>query len=223
MHYLKNLFSIYLPILKNKKIIKIIFLSFLVSIFLVSMIFYYLWNLAPSFSWIHIIIGEFYYDLVKIFWKFIVFSFLILLIPPLFSIIICFFLDDIIEGVYYAVSKKKNLNLKTLSFFSGIIVSLKILIYSISIFIMVVLLKFFFFSNFYLVLVIQFVLSSFIISKEYSNLICYKFSIRNPNLFTNIKNGLICNIFFSVPLLGVIAPILTSIIVSTAYIKQKDL
>ena len=77
-------------LLKNKNILKIIFLSFLFAILLVTIIFYF-WNLAPSLSWAQIILGSFYDDILKIFWKFIIFSVLIFFIPPFFSIIVSFF------------------------------------------------------------------------------------------------------------------------------------
>ncbi|MEC6996687.1 MAG: EI24 domain-containing protein [Pseudomonadota bacterium] len=223
MTYLKDKFNYYIPIFKNKRIIKIIIISFLLSFFLVALIFYYLWNLAPSFSWIHFIIGKFYYDLVGMFWQFIIFSFLIFLIPPLFSVVISFFLDDIIDETYLSLSKKKDLKLNNLSYLSGIYVGIKIFLYASMIFLFVIFLKLFFLSNSYLILLIQFLLSSYMICREYSNLICYKFSIRNPNFLINIKNGVICNILFGIPLIGIIAPVLTTIIISSSYIKDKNL
>ena len=223
MNYLKNLFNFYIPIFRSKGIIKITIFSFLLSFFLVTLIFYYLWNLAPSFSWIHFIIGRFYYDLVNMFWQFIIFSFLIFLIPPLFSVVISFFLDDIIKETYLSISKKKDLKLKNLSYLSGIYVGMKIFLYAGIIFIFVIFLKVFFLSNSYLILMIQFLLSSYMICKEYSNLICYKFSIRNPSFFVNIKNGIICNALFSIPLIGIVAPVLTTIIISSSFIKAKNL
>ena len=150
-------------------------------------------------------------------------SFLIFLIPPLFYIIVSFFLDSIVEAVYLTLSKKRTLKLKSLSYFSGIIVSIKILLYTSFIFLFVILLKIFFISNNYLILIIQFLLSSFMICKEYSNLICFKFSIRNPDLLSNIKNGAICNILFSIPIVGFVAPILTTIIITALHVKEKNL
>ena len=84
-------------------------------------------------------------------------------------------------------------------------------------------LKLFFISNNYTVLAIQFLLSSYIISKEYANLICYKLSIRNPSLLKNVKNGVVGNVFFSLPIINIIAPLLTAIIITTEYVKEKDL
>lgn len=223
MSKLKKFFSEYFPVLKNRTILKIIILSFFLSFLLVGIIIYYLWNIAPSLTWIHIIIGNYYYDLVKVFWDFIIFSFLIFLIPPLFYIIVSFFLDSIVEAVYLTLSKKRTLKLKSLSYFSGIIVSIKIFLYTSFIFLFVILLKVFFISNNYLILIIQFLLSSFMICKEYSNLICFKFSIRNPDLLSNIKNGAICNILFSIPIVGFVAPILTTIIITALHVKEKNL
>ncbi len=223
MNNIKKLFSYYFPILKNKNIIKILLLSFLSSLFLVFIALYYFWSLAPSLTWISFIFGSFYDDLVKVFWNFIIFSLLIFLIPPLFSIIVSFFLDDIVEAVYLSLSKRKSLILQSLSYFSGIIVSIKILSYTTLIFILVIFLNFFFISNKYLILIIQFLLSSFIICKEYSNLICFKLSIRNPSLISNIKNGIVCNIMFSIPVIVFIAPVLTTIIITAKLIKKDNL
>ena len=71
--YLKD----YLSLLKNKNILKIVILSFIFATLLVVLIFFYLWNLAPTFSWLHFIMGSFYFDIIKVFWKFIIFSILI--------------------------------------------------------------------------------------------------------------------------------------------------
>ena len=130
MHDLKIRLLNFLSIFKNKIILRIILLSFLISFFFGGIIFYYLWTLAPSFKWLYFILGSYYYDLVKIFWDFIIFSFLIFFIPPLFYLIISFFLDYIVEEVYYKFSKKQNLKIKTLSFMSGIFTSVKIFLYT---------------------------------------------------------------------------------------------
>ena len=126
----KSLLS-YIRLLKNKKILKIIFLSFLFAILLVILIFFYFWSLAPSLTWVQIILGTFYNRILEVFWKFIIFSILIFLIPPFFSIIVSFFLDNIVEEVYFVASKNKNKSLKSLSYLSGIVVSIKIFLYKI--------------------------------------------------------------------------------------------
>ena len=210
-------------LLKNKKILKIIFLSFLFAILLVILIFFYFWSLAPSLTWIQIILGTFYNRILEVFWKFIIFSILIFLIPPFFSIIVSFFLDNIVEEVYSVASKNKNKNLKSLSYLSGIVVSIKIFLYTLIIFLLIIFLKLFLFSNNLVILGIQFVLSSYIIAKEYGEMITYKLCIRNPSLFNNIKNGLICNILFCVPVINIIAPVLTTIIITNKYIKDNSL
>ena len=223
MNNIKAYFAYYVPLLKSRTIITIIISSFIFSIIGVGVILYFLWNIAPSFNWISFLIGSYYFNLVKMFWNFIIFSVLIFLIPPLFSIILSFFLDKIVEEVYFLFSKKKTLKLKTLSHISGIIVGLKILIYTTFIFILIIVIKIFFISNNYINFIIQFLLTSYVICKEYSNLICFKFSMRNPGLLINIKNGIICNFLFSMPVIGLIAPILSTIIMTTAYIKRNDL
>ena len=124
-------------LLKNKKILKIIFLSFLFAILLVILIFFYFWSLAPSLTWVQIILGTFYNRILEVFWKFIIFSILIFLIPPFFSIIVSFFLDNIVEEVYSVASKNKNKNLKSLSYLSGIVVSIKIFLYTLLIFLLI--------------------------------------------------------------------------------------
>ncbi|MDC3024575.1 hypothetical protein OA264_03795, partial [Alphaproteobacteria bacterium] len=78
-------------------------------------------------------------------------------------------------------------------------------------------------SNNLAILIIQFLLSSYIIAKEYGELITYKLSIRNPNTLQNIKNGIICNILFCLPLINIIAPILTTTIITIRYVKQQSL
>ena len=213
----------YLKLLKNKKILKIILLSFLFAILLVIFIFFYFWSLAPSLTWVQIILGSIYDRMLEVFWKFIIFSILIFLIPPFFSIIVSFFLDNIVEEVYFVASKNKNKNLKSLSYLSGIIVSIKIFLYALIIFMLIIFLKLFLFSNNLVILSIQFVLSSYIIAKEYGELITYKLCIRNPRLVNNIKNGLICNILFCVPVINIIAPVLTTVIITKKYIKDNSL
>ena len=218
----KSLLS-YIRLLKNKKILKIIFLSFLFAILLVILIFFYFWSLAPSLTWIQIILGTFYNRILEVFWKFIIFSILIFLIPPFFSIIVSFFLDNIVEEVYFVASKNKNKSLKSLSYLSGIVVSIKIFLYALLIFLLIIFLKLFLFSNNLVILSIQFVLSSYIIAKEYGELITYKLCIRNPSFVNNIKNGLICNILFCVPVINIIAPILTTVVITNKYIKDNSL
>ena len=223
INYITEYLLSFANLLKNKNILKIIFLSFLFAILLVAIIFFYFWNLAPSLSWAQIILGSFYDDMLKIFWKFVIFSVLIFLIPPFFSIIVSFFLDDIVEEVYFTVSKNKNVELKTLSYLSGIIISIKIFLYALVIFLLIIFLKVFIISNNLLILSIQFLLSSYVIAKEYGELITYKLCIRNPNLVSNIKNGLLCNILFCLPIINIIAPVLTTVIITNKLIKERSL
>ena len=136
------------------------------AILLVILIFFYFWSLAPSLTWIQIILGTFYNRILEVFWKFIIFSILIFLIPPFFSIIVSFFLDNIVEEVYSVASKNKNKNLKSLSYLSGIVVSIKIFLYTLLIFLLIIFLKLFLFSNNLVILSLQFVLSSYIIAKN---------------------------------------------------------
>ena len=91
------------------------------------------------------------------------------------------------------------------------------------IFLFIIFLKLFVVSNNLAILIIQFLLSSYVIAKEYGELITYKLSIRNPNMLQNIKNGAICNILFCLPLINVIAPILTTIIITIRNVKQQSL
>ena len=221
--YLKNSLLNFASLLKNRNILRIILLSFLFATLLVVFIFFYFWNLAPSLTWIQIILGSFYDKMLQMFWKFIIFSVLIFLIPPFFSIIVSFFLDDIVEEVYFSTSKNKNKKLKSLSYLSGIIVSIKILLYAVVIFLFIIFLKLFVISNTLVILSLQFLLSSYIIAKEYGELITYKLSVRNPTFMNNLKNGVLCNILFCFPVLNVIAPILTTIIITNKYIKDNSL
>ena len=221
MNNIKFYLRDYLSLLKNKNILKIVILSFIFATLLVVLIFFYLWNLAPTFSWLQFIMGSFYFDIIKVFWKFIIFSFLIFLIPPLFSIIVSFFMDDIVEEVFFAVTNNDKKILKNLSFLSGIIVSIKILMYVFVIFLLIIFLKIFLISNNFLIHIVQFLLTSYIIAKEYGELITYKLSIRNPGFQTNLKNGIICNILFILPIINIIAPILTTIIITKKYLKEQ--
>ena len=223
MSNFKEYLSIFLVLIKNKNILRIIFFSFLFSVVLFGLVFFYLWNLAPSIKWVQFIIGSFYYDLLEMFWKFVIFSVLIFLIPIFFSITVSFFLDDLVEEVYFTISKKQNIAIQSLSYFSGIIVGVKIFLYSMLIFLFIIFLKLFVVSNNLAILIIQFLLSSYVIAKEYGELITYKLSIRNPNMLQNIKNGAICNILFCLPLINVIAPILTTIIITIRNVKQQSL
>ena len=102
-------------------------------------------------------------------------------------------------------------------------VSLKIIFYVTLIFLLIVFLKFFYIKNAYIALTIQFLLSSIIISKEYSSLIYYKFSKRNPSTLTNIYNGILCNLLFYIPVINALAPVLTTIFITTKFIKEEKL
>ena len=222
-----NIFKKYLinytSLLTNKSILKIILLSFSLAIFFVALIFFYFWNLAPSLYWAQIILGSFYTNISVIFWKFIIFSILIFLIPPFFSIIVSFFLDNIVEEVYLAIGKDKKKKLKSLSYLSGIIVSIKIFLYSLIIFLLIIFLKLFIISNNLIILSFHFLLASYIIAKEYGELITFKLCVRNPTFVSNIKNGLICNILFCLPIINVIAPVITTVIITNQYIKRGSL
>ena len=116
MSNFKEYLSIFLVLIKNKNILRIIFFSFLFSVVLFGLVFFYLWNLAPSIKWVQFIIGSFYYDLLEMFWKFVIFSVLIFLIPIFFSITVSFFLDDLVEEVYFTISKKQNIAIQSLSY-----------------------------------------------------------------------------------------------------------
>ena len=176
MNNFKEYLFIFLVLVKNKNILKIIFFSFLFSVVLFSLVFFYVWDLAPSVKWMQFIIGSLYYDLLEIFWKFVIFSVLIFLIPIFFSITVSFFLDDIVEEVYFTISEKQNIEIKSLSYFSGIIVGIKIFIYSMVIFLFVIFLKLFVVSNNLAILIIQFLLSSYIIAK---GLVKYKTCVQS--------------------------------------------
>jgi hypothetical protein len=130
-------------------------------------------------------------------------------------------MDDIVEEVFFAVTNNDKKILKNLSFLSGIIVSIKILIYVFVIFLLIIFLKIFLISNNFLIHIVQFLLTSYIIAKEYGELITYKLSIRNPGFHTNLKNGIICNILFILPIINIIAPILTTIIITKKYLKEQ--
>ena len=116
------------------------------------------------------------------------------------------------------------------SHISGIITGIRILGLSTIIFLIIVLLKWTLISNIYIVLFIQLMSSGYILGKEYYEIVVLRiFSYNKISLFRK-KNfvelniiGIICSLLFMVPVINLIAPVLSIIIMTSAVDKlDKD-
>ena len=203
----------------HKSILKLSIISLLLSFVILSCVLFAFWNAFPSIQWIKVIFWGVFDDLLNSIWIFIISTLFILLYPPLSTIISGFYLDPISHKVNLLLGNKYKDNS---SHISGIIAGIRILGLSTLSFILILLLKWLLISNIYLVIFIQFLASGYIIGKEYYEIVALKlFTYEKISLFRK-KNFLVLNIagcfnafLFIVPILNLIAPMLTIIIMTT--------
>ena len=203
----------------HKSILKLSIISLLLSFVILSCVLFAFWNTFPSIQWIKVIFWGVFNDLLNSIWIFIISTLFILLYPPLSTIISGFYLDPISHKVNLLLGHKYKDNS---SHISGIITGIRILGLSTLIFILVLLLKWTLISNIYLVIFLQFLASGYIIGKEYYEIVALKiFTYEKISLFRK-KNFLILNItgvfsafLFIVPILNLIAPMLTIIMMTS--------
>jgi CysZ protein len=203
----------------HKSILKLSIISLLLSFVILAGILFAFWNAFPSIQWIKVIFWGVFDDLLNSIWIFIISTLFILLYPPLSTIISGFYLDPISHKVNLLLGNKYKDNS---SHISGIIAGIRILGLSTIVFILILLLKWTFISNIYLVISLQFLASGFIIGKEYYEIVALKIFtyekislFRKKNFLTLNIIGCFCSLLFMVPFLNLIAPILSIIIISS--------
>ena len=211
--------------LLHKSILKLSIISLLLSFIILSCVLFAFWNAFPSIQWIKIIFWGVFDDLLNSIWVFIISTLFILLYPPLSTIISGFYLDPISHKVNLILGNKYKDNS---SHISGIIAGIRILGLSTLSFILILLLKWLLISNIYLVIFIQFLASGYIIGKEYYEIVALKIFtyekislFRKRNFFVLNIAGCISAFLFIVPILNLIAPMLT-IIIMTSLVDKLD-
>ena len=215
----KETFIFSIKALFHKSILKLSIISLLLSFVILSCVLFAFWNAFPSIQWIKVIFWGVFNDLLNSIWIFIISTLFILLYPPLSTIISGFYLDPISHKVNLLLGHKYRDNS---SHISGIITGIRILGLSTLSFILVLLLKWTLISNIYLVIFLQFLASGYIIGKEYYEIVALKiFTYEKISLFRK-KNFLVLNIagvfsafLFIVPILNLIAPMLTIIMMTS--------
>ncbi len=207
----------------HKSILKLTIISLLLSLIILSSVLYAFWNAFPSIQWIKVIFWGVFDNLLNSIWTFIISTLFILLYPPLSTIISGFYLDSISHKVNLLLGNKY---IDNSSHFIGIIAGIRILGISILIFFLILLLKWTIISNIYFALFIQLLASGYILGKEYYEIVALKiFSYDKISLFRK-KNfivlniiGIFCSLLFLIPILNLVAPIL-SIIIMTSFVDK---
>ena len=209
--------------LLNKNILKLTLVSLFLSFIILSILLYSFWNAFPSIAWIKVIFWGFFDDILNSIWFFLISTLFILLYPPLSTIVSGFYLDPVSHKVNLILGNKYEENS---SHISGVIAGIRILGLSSIFFILILLLKWLLISNIYLVIFIQFLASGYIIGKEFYEIVALRiFSYEKISLFRK-KNflvlnimGILCSLLFLIPLINLIAPILSTILMTTTVNK----
>jgi|TARA_Y100001968_G_scaffold317922_1_gene347506 CysZ protein len=221
----KNIIFFSFKALLHRSILKLTIISMFLSFAILASVLYAFWNAFPSIEWIKLIFWGFFDDLLNSIWIFIISTLFILLYPPLSTIISGFYLDPISHKVNLLLG---NNYIDKSSHVAGIITGIRILGLSIIFFFLILLLKWSLISNIYLALLIQLVASGYILGKEYYEVVALKiFTYEKISLFRK-KNflilnivGVFCSFLFMIPILNLIAPIL-SIILMTSLVDKLD-
>ena len=209
--------------LLNKNILKLTLVSLFLSFIILSILLYSFWNAFPSIAWIKVVFWGFFDDILNSIWLFLISTLFILLYPPLSTIVSGFYLDPVSHKVNLILGNKYEENS---SHISGVIAGIRILGLSSIFFILILLLKWLLISNIYLVIFIQFLASGYIIGKEFYEIVALRiFSYEKISLFRK-KNflvlnimGILCSLLFLIPLINLIAPILSTILMTTTVNK----
>lgn len=204
-------------LLIEKSILSTTIVSLVLSLLLVGIFILSFWNLIPAITWPRLIFGGFYDSFLNMVWTFLISSLFFFLYPPVCTLVCGFFLDKVVEKAFNKTSKEK-VDFYESNQFSGIFAGVKILIYSSLIFFAILILKLFFLSSTIVVLFIQFLANSYIIGKEYYEIVANKFfekkeigSFRRKNFLKIFFVGILSNIIFLIPILNLIAPIKVTI------------
>ena len=221
----KNIFLFSFKALLHKSVLKVSIISFLFSLILLTSILYAFWNTIPSLPWIKVIFWGAFNSLLNSIWIFIISSLFIFLYPSLSTIVSGFFLETISDKTNNLLGNNYKGNTTHIG---GIIAGIRILGLSTIIFFIIVLLKWWFISNFFIIIIFQLIASGYIIGKEYYEIVALKiFSYEKVSLFRK-KNfgaltvfGILCSLLFMIPILNLIAPNL-SIIIMTSVVDKLN-
>lgn len=201
-------------LLLSKGILSTTVISLVLSFFLVGIMILSFWNLFPSITWPRLILGEWYDSIISSVWSFLISSIFFFLYPPTCTLLSGLFLDRIVEKTYLHINKKVGTTFFSSNYLSGILAGLKILLYSSIIFILILILKIFFISSTFLVLIIQFLATSYVVGREYYDVVAVKIfprdkfkTFKRANFLYIFILGIIGNLIFLIPLLNLIAPI----------------
>ena len=214
----KNIIYFSFKTLLNRNILRCTSISLLLSLIILSLIIFAFWNSFPSIHWIKLIFWGIFDDILNSIWIFIISTLFILIYPPLSTIVSGFYLDTICNKVNYLLKNNCDNNS---SYLTGVISGIRILGLSTIIFFLILFLKWSFISNIYIVLCLQLLASGYVIGKEYYeivalNMFAYdKISLfRKKNFFSLNIAGIFCSFLFMIPILNLIAPVLSIIIIT---------
>ena len=228
MKNLKIIFIQSFSLLFSKKILYTTIFSFLLSTILLGILISCFWNFLPTLNWAKALFFGLYNYLFNQFWIFIISSTFIYLFPPVSTIISGFFLERVVDYVNIGLGSNKEFKLDGDGFLGGIIVGVRILGYSTIIFILILIFKWFVFSSIFFSILIQFIASSFIIGKEYYEIVALKYfdvvdskRFKRRNFINIYIIGMCCNLIFLIPILNLIAPILCTIMMTLRFNQLK--
>jgi CysZ protein len=221
----KNIFIFSFKALLHKSILKLSIISLLFSLIILTSILFSFWNAVPSLPWVKVIFWGVFDNLLNSLWFFVMSSLFIFLYPSLSTIVTGFFLETISDKTNNLLGN--NYESKN-SFLGGVIAGVRILGLSTIIFFIIIILKWFFISNFFIIIIFQLLAAGYIIGKEYYEIVALKiFSYDKVSLFRKKHFGLLtvfgifCSLLFMIPILNLIAPNL-SIIIMTNLIDKLN-
>jgi len=212
-------------LLFHKSILKLTFVSLFLSLLILSSLLIAFWNALPSVSWVKVLFLGSLDKVLNSIWIFIMSSLFVFLYPPFSTIVSGFFLESISKKTQKILGN----NCKgSISFLGGVIAGIRILGLTTLIFIVIILLKIIFSLNIYFTIFLQILAAGYILGKEYYEIIALQiFPYNTVSLFRK-KNflainicGLICTFFFLLPILNLLAPII-SIITMTTLINKLN-
>ncbi len=222
----KKIFYFSFKALLHKSILKISIVSLLFSLIILITILYTFWSAFPSLPWIKFLFWGDLDNLLNSVWMFIISSLFIFLYPSLSTLVSGFFLESISDKTNKLLG---NTYENATTHLGGIIAGIRILGLSMLAFFIVILFKWTIVSNFFIVLVFQLLITGYILGKEYYEIVALKnFSYEKVRLFRK-KNfsiltifGMLCSLLFMIPILNLIAPNLTIIIMTILVDKLNE-
>ena len=228
MRNLQIIFFQSLRLLLSERILYTTLFSFLLSFIFLMFLLLCFWNLLPSISWAKNLFFGIYDYLFNYFWFFIISSAFIYLFPSISTIISGFFLENIVDNVNKSLGVYAEFKFEGDGFLGGIIAGVRILGFSTIIFLVILILKWFFISSIIISILIQFLASSYIIGREYYEIVSIKYFPLEESIRFKRKNflnifivGIICNLIFILPIINLFAPTLSTIFMTLRFNQLK--